>query len=107
MTSKKALNIIKNRNINIKINHKIGSRDIANEELNEIANTIDYCIPIIEKDLEVLEIIRNKSVDIKYIRLCMDAKGSHKMYNYSVTNQNDELTEKEYNKITEWLDNGK
>lgn len=58
----------------------------------------------IERDLEILEIIRNKSVDIGHIRLCMNVEdGLCKIYNYSVTNSNDELTEEEYEKIKEWL----
>ena len=50
------LEILKQRNGNLKINHKIGSRDIANQEIKEITQCFDnYVIPVIEKDLELLE----------------------------------------------------
>lgn len=70
------------------------------------AESVREDLAIIEQDLEILEIIRNKSVDIEYIRLCMDVEnGLRKMYNYSVTNPNDELTEEEYETIVGWLKN--
>ena len=53
------LEILKQRNGNLKINHKIGSRDIANQEIKEITQCFDnYVIPVIEKDLEALEILK-------------------------------------------------
>ena len=58
MTSKglEMLEILKQRNDTLKINHKIGSRDIANQEIKEITQCFDnYVIPVIEKDLERLE----------------------------------------------------
>lgn len=58
MTSKglEMLEILKQRNDTLKINHKIGSRDIANQEIKEITQCFDnYVIPVIEKDLDRLE----------------------------------------------------
>lgn len=58
MTSKglEMLEILKQRNDTLKINHKIGSRDIANQEIKEITQCFDnYVIPVIEKELKVLE----------------------------------------------------
>ena len=36
------LEILKQRNDNLKINHKIGSRDIANQEIKEISPEIAF-----------------------------------------------------------------
>ena len=108
MTSKEALNIIKDRNINIKINHKIGSRDIANEELNEIANTIDYCIPIIEKDLDVLEIIYNHRLDMWEIECLFDRYSNINdamTYLNSMLNTYDQLCREEVEELKEWIKN--
>ena len=70
------LEILKQRNDTLKINHKIGSRDIANQEIKEITQCFDnYVIPVIEKDLEALEILKkylyydnkNHCIKMKYI----------------------------------------
>lgn len=50
-----ALEIIKNRNSKIKINHLIGSRSIANEELKE-------CAIAINNSLETLQELVDKTV---------------------------------------------
>lgn len=47
--------ILKNRNSAIKINHKIGSRNIANEELQECAMAIDYVANTIQNLLNTLK----------------------------------------------------
>ena len=95
MKSKKALELLKQRIICAK----------GEEEFELLYKK--YCEEI-RKDLEVLEIIRNKSVDIGYIRLCMNVEGGlRKMYNYSIPNSNDELTEEEYETLVEWLKNDK
>ena len=50
-TMSKELEIIKNRNEKIKINHMIGNRRIANEELKECSIAIENAILEIEKSL--------------------------------------------------------
>lgn len=55
MTSKEALDILENRNNKLHINHLIGSRRIADEEIKEIATLIDKLIkegftPLVERD---------------------------------------------------------
>lgn len=44
-----ALEILKNRNSKIKINHLIGSRSIANEELKDISAAIDYSLELLQE----------------------------------------------------------
>ena len=57
-------------------------------------------IDIIEKDLEVLEIIKRKKVAIFVIPLCKNA------YDYSMkTSGFERLTDKEFRLIKEWLEN--
>ena len=54
---------------------------------------------IIEKDLEVLEILKRKSVDIHLIKDIM--KDDRKFECYPDEN----LTQEEFNKIKDWLEN--
>lgn len=50
---KQALDILKNRNRALEVNHLIGSREIANQELKEICESNDkFVIPTFEKALE-------------------------------------------------------
>ena len=56
---------------------------------------------LIEKDLEVLEILKNKNVDVDLIKNIM--KDNRKIECYP----DDNLTQEEFNKIKEWLENGK
>lgn len=67
-----------------------------------ISNDIDgKCfeeLRIIEEDLEVLEILKNKNVDIDLIKNIM--KDNRKFECYPDEN----LTEEEFNKIKEWLE---
>lgn len=60
------LEILKQRNCTLKINHKIGSRDIANQEIKEITQCFDnYVIPIIERELKALEIIKKCGIKVE------------------------------------------
>lgn len=62
---------------------------------------IDEAISLIEKDLEILEILKNKLVDITilYFSTCIE------VYNCGFANRPKfQLTQEEYNKINEWLD---
>ena len=63
--------------------------------------SIDDCYEIIIKDLEVLEILKRKSVDIHLIKDIM--KDDRKFECYPDEN----LTQEEFNKIKEWLENDK
>lgn len=87
MTSKEALKrIILGTNV-----------DIHRSSIEEI----DEAISLIEKDLEILEILKNKLVDITilYFSTCIE------VYNCGFANRPKfQLTQEEYNKIKEWLD---
>ena len=53
MTEKEALEVLKNRTAALSLNHKIGSRDIAKQEVKEIVMSIKtHVIPTLEKALE-------------------------------------------------------
>ena len=53
MTAFNALEILKNRITTLSLNHKIGSRDIAKQEVKEIVMCIEtHVIPTLEKALE-------------------------------------------------------
>ena len=68
-----ALAILKNRNRALEVNHLIGSRDIANQELKEICESIDkFVIPTFEKALEENEKLEKKYNDEKFIRLVLE-----------------------------------
>lgn len=45
------LDIIENRNSKLKINHRIGNRDIANEEIKQISIALDNAIATIRKEV--------------------------------------------------------
>ena len=56
MTAKEALEVLKNRTAALSLNHKIGSRDIAKQEVKEIVMSIKtHVIPTLEKSLTELE----------------------------------------------------
>ena len=61
--------------------------------------SIDDCYEIIIKDLEILEILKRKSVDIHLIKDIM--KDDRKFECYPDEN----LTQEEFNIIKEWLEN--
>ena len=53
MTTFNVLEYLKNRIITLSLNHKIGSRDIAKQEVKEIVKGIEiHVIPTLEKALE-------------------------------------------------------
>ena len=100
------LEILKQRNGNLKINHKIGSRDIANQEIKEITQCFDnYVIPVIEKELKALEIIKTKRVDIPMfyeIVSTVDKMFARDRYNQD-TNE-EILTQEEFDLLKEVLE---
>ena len=53
---------------------------------------------LIEKDLEVLEILKNKNVDLDLIKNIMKDNRKFECY------PDDNLTQEEFNKIKEWLE---
>lgn len=66
MTPFNALEYLKNRITRLSLNHKIGSRDIAELEVKEIVMGIEiHVIPTLEKALALLELYREfgKQVD--------------------------------------------
>lgn len=88
------LEILKQRNDTLKINHKIGSRDIANQEIKEITQCFDnYVIPVIEKDLEVLEILK------KYIYY------SEKSHRIRMREIRKSIYNFDYEDLKEWIEN--
>ena len=103
------LEILKQRNGNLKINHKIGSRDIANQEIKEITQCFDnYVIPVIEKELKALEIIKTKRVDIPMfyeIVSTVDKMFARDRYNQD-TNE-EILTQEEFDLLKEVIENDK
>ena len=54
---------------------------------------------LIEKDLKVLEILKNKNVDVDLIKNIMKDNRKFECY------PDDNLTQGEFNKIKEWLEN--
>jgi DNA repair ATPase RecN len=64
MTAKEALEILKSRNTTLKLNHKIGNRDIAINEVKDITKGIDSILPIIEQALTELEELKEFISDI-------------------------------------------
>ena len=103
------LEILKQRNDTLKINHKIGSRDIANQEIKEITQCLDnYVIPVIEKELKALEIIKTKNVDISMlyeIVSTVDKMFARDRYNQD-TNE-EILTQEEFDLLKEVLEDDK
>ena len=87
MTSKQALDWLKKQN---------KKQNNGNGDL-----WLEMYIDAIEKDLEVLEIIKNKLVfPLALMSL------PYELYNQSV-NKEQQLTQEEYDKIKEWLKNEK
>ena len=68
-----ALAILKNRIRALEVNHLIGSRNIANQELEEICESIDkFVIPTFEKVFEENEKLEKKYNDEKFIILVLE-----------------------------------
>ena len=72
-----------------------------------IANIFPVGISVIEKDLEILEIIKTKKVDISLIKNCYGPFACAVYNSYIDIEKNDELTKEEYELLKEWLENGK
>ena len=76
-------------------------RQIANVDVESIHG---YPIKKIEKDLEVLEIIKTKNVDISLVKNCYGAL-AYAVYNSHIDEEkNDKLTKEEYDLLKEWLE---
>ena len=90
MTSKEALERLKD---DIEINY------LSTKHSNE-KDKSNYLILLnsIEKDLEILDIFKSKNVDIKLIKELAKGKIMFDHYSY------DYLTDEEYGKIKEWLE---
>lgn len=58
------IGILENRNSKLKVNHRIGSRDIANQELKEISACIDTLIPHIREAVEKAKKYDDKEVEV-------------------------------------------
>ena len=82
----------------------------SKEALNDLLNMADYCLEekerkqikqeykIILKDLEVLEIIKNKNVDVDVIKNVMKDNRKFECYPY------ENITQEEFNIIKDWLE---
>lgn len=70
---------------------------------------INGSFDIIETELKALEIIKEKNVDIEYIKTCFyDEKGGLKEYNsWARHNEDKELIQEELDLLKEWLRNEK
>ena len=103
------LEILKQRNDTLKINHKIGSRDIANQEIKEITQCFDnYVIPVIEKELKALEIVNKKRVNVHKFKWCVFKKYSVNYYNLNFCDEDDQfLNEQEFGLLKEVIENDK
>ena len=72
-----------------------------------IADIFSVGIAVIENDLEVLEIIKTKSVDINLVKNCYGPL-AYAIYNsYIDEEKNDKLTKEEFDLLKEWLENDK
>ena len=82
MTSKQALKELKEN-----------AQEICKWELDRLE--------IIEKDLEILDILKNKNVDVDLIKNIMKDNRKFECYPY------DNLTQEEFELVKEWYENGK
>lgn len=69
------------------------------ENVYELDDWQYYRLNIIEKDLEILEILKNKNVDVDVIKNIMKDNRKFECYPY------ENLTQEEFNKIKDWLEN--
>lgn len=76
---------------------------ILKEEAPELIHHYDNKFAIVEKDLEVLEILKSKKVPIDIVKNCIDYNRGYKFYNIGWL-QDRALTEEEYRKIKEWME---
>lgn len=101
MTSKEALEKLDNT---LCLNSPVINFNIDDEDFIDCKDVDEMieCLETIERDLDVLEIIKNKRVDIQRI---IDAKGDYKLYNAFCVGYADKYicNEEEFNKIKERL----
>ena len=89
----------------LKMNSKEALERLYDGYQNGMAGRSFY--DIIKQDLEILEIIKTKKVDISLIKNCYGLL-AYAVYNSHIDEEkNDELTKQEFNKIKEWLENDK
>ena len=88
------------------------SRQLKDFVLGFIKNGLDRrfiigSFEIIETALKALEIIKEKNVDIEYIKTCFyEEKGGLKEYNSWVKHDEDkELIQEEFDLLKEWFEN--
>ena len=91
----------------LKVNHKIGSRDCANQEIKEMVDRLNYRIPTIKSALlraEKLEkawkVIKEKGVDVSDLKCC----DSVEAYNIFIGTIEYQLTEEEFELIKEMIE---
>lgn len=65
----------------------------------EFARSIDYCYDIVLKDLEVLQVLKDKLPRITTLRV-MEYEGTYDLYN-SINSTS--ITKEEYELLKEWL----
>ena len=104
MTPFNALEILKNRITTLSLNHKIGSRDIAKQEVKEIVMCIKtHVIPTLEKALErakkveeLLELYHSKDMHMEDYYTYGSLRGSQKaLDNLRSVREEIEVLEKE------------
>ena len=76
-------------------------KDLETDENNQWVKNVLKGLKECQQDLEVLEILKRKSVDIHLIKDIMIDNIRFNYYPY------DNLTNKEFNKIKEWIENDK
>ncbi len=108
MTAFNALEILKNRITTLSLNHKIGSRDIAKQEVKEIVIGIKtHVIPTLDKALErakkveeLLEVYRSKDMHMEDYYTYGSLRGSQKaLDNLRSVKEEIEVLEKELEEI--------
>lgn len=108
MTTKEALEYLKNRITTLSLNHKIGSRDIAKQEVKEIVISIEtHVIPTLEKALErakkveeLLEVYRSKDMLMEDYYTYGSLRGSQKaLDNLRSVREEIEVLEKELEEL--------
>lgn len=87
MNSKEALERLIGNKVFISLGRTQGKKQFVND------------INIIKKDLEVLEILKNKNVDVDVIKNIMKDDRKFECYPY------ENLTQEEFNIIKDWLEN--
>ena len=75
--------------------------ELVNDENDYFNKALDLR-DVIEKDLEILEIIKNKRIDMELL-IKVVIFNDYRIYNFELGNSTRELTETEFNLIKEWL----